>query len=352
MRRTMWGAAATGLAALAVALPASPVSAGGAGTEDGMTARPFHPVAHGYRVNRLPVLPDTVRSEATAMDRGGHWIGGEVDTADGVSHPVLWHDGVLTELTDIPLAFVRIRAVGDGGFVAGYGSGEDGNQRAFMISGGGYFELPLPDGAVGASADGLAANGDIAGTVTAADFSRRPVVWPGDRFGTVRELPLPAGLRGSVVGMAADGTVAVQSDSNDLTAVRSFVYAASGARTELRPATRGSRAFVQSVADGFAIGFEFDPVTFVNHTVRWNLRTRTARVVPPVSFTTAITDKGAYGGQSAEGTAVVVSPAGRLIDLPGLSTGAAEVEGIADNGNAAGFARDAAGTVSAVRWNR
>lgn len=335
------GAAAFGVAAVATAglWTAGPASAQGV-------------TGSAYQVQRLPVLPGTTRSEATAMDPSGHWIGGEVDTADGAAHPVLWHDGVLTELSGIPLADAQIAAVGAGGFAAGSGFADGGHSRAFMISGGGYFELPLPAGAVSASASGVSAHGDVAGMVTFADGTRRPVVWPGDRFGTVRELRLPAGYAGSAVGMSADGTAVVQADLN-FDQFRSFVFSARGVRTELRPATRGAQAVVQAVADGYAIGFQFDPASGTSSTVRWNLRTHTARVVPLLTSTSAVNSHGTYGGQSVDGTATLVSARGRVIDLPVLAGNrASSVNGLAGDGSAAGFARDAAGTVTAVRWTR
>lgn len=346
MKRKLLGAVACVLTAAGVATVHSG-SVGAAGAAGSTTAAGLS----GYTLNRLPVLPGTVRSEATAVDPAGDWIGGEIGTSDGQSHVVLWHDGQLTELTGIAVNYPRLTAVGPGGFAVGTGSNSEGWSRAFMISGGGYFELPLPADAVSASAAGLDVAGDVAGTVTDAAGLSRVVVWPGNQFGTVHELPVPAGYQGFAVGMAPDGTVAAQATQDWLT-FRSFSWDASGARHELLAPTSGEQAFVQDVAGGFAVGFAFDPVAGTSRTVRWALPERVGRVAPQLASTSAVNAHGDYAGQNAAGAAAVVRHR-RVIVLPGLAANRASgALGLADNGTAVGFSRDAAGTVTAVTWTR
>jgi uncharacterized membrane protein len=304
-----------------------------------------------YTVSRLPVLAGTTRSEASAVSPDGDWVGGSIDTGDGVHHLALWHHGRLVASPAVPVNDAVINAVGRGGLAVGEGfRAEDGQRRGFTLSRGAYAELPLPAGAESSAAAGVDSLGDVAGQVSEAG-STRVVVWPATRRGAIRTLPLPAGItQAGVVGMAPDGTVAAQASDADFT-MRGLVWNAAGVRTELAPAVAGAQVLVQAVADGFAIGSQFDLATNTAATVRWDLRHHSATVVTSLDSAEAVTARGEYGGQQAGAAAVVVR--GVLTSLPGLSaTGASEVEALAGDALAAGFSRDENGVVSAVTWTR
>jgi hypothetical protein len=337
MRRTMLGLGAVGIAAAAMALPA---------TADAAPAG-IAPSAGGYTVQRLPVWDGATRSIASAVDATGRWVGGEIDDALG-SHPVMWHDGQIIPL-DVPLDDVQITAVGGNGFASGYGLA-GGASHPFMISGGGYFELPLPAGSTGAMANGLDASGDIVGAAFDAAGNRKAVLWPGNHFGTVRVLPVPAGLQGSAIDASPNGNVAVTADQN-LDNQHSYVFDASGRRTELRPVTRGAQAYVQAISDGFAVGFQFDPNTGASTTLRWNLTNHTVRMAARLGFTNAVNAGGVLGGQTDTGSPALVSAGNKLITLPGLGSGAGAVNGLGDDGTAVGFSRDG-NVVAAVTWTK
>jgi hypothetical protein len=124
MRIKTVGVAAVGLAALAVTA--------GYGGQAGAAPGPAAQRDGGCAVSALPELPGTVSGRATAADPTGRYVGGDLTTADGSVHAVLWTRGVLAELS-VGLNLPQVTDINAAGTVVGYGyrSTSNGGSQAW-----------------------------------------------------------------------------------------------------------------------------------------------------------------------------------------------------------------------------
>ncbi len=122
-----------------------------------------------YTVVDLGTLGGTV-SSALDIDEAGRVVGSST-TADGVSHPFLWQDGVLFDLGTLGGAQGFAGAINASGQITGQSDNSQPIRRAFLYTGGEMIELPTLAGGEGRGFD-LNDAGQVVGISTSASGSQ------------------------------------------------------------------------------------------------------------------------------------------------------------------------------------
>ncbi|WP_409055687.1 hypothetical protein [Streptomyces sp. SYP-A7185] len=189
------------------------------------TAVAAGPAACAWTPAGLPLPTGALTGDVEAADGSGGYAGTisyGADSARG-GRAVLWKNGELTDYGNLAdpayQNWVEVTGVNVTGTVAGNAYRDaDGYPSAIHSRGGKMERLPELPRAESSTAEGINARGDIVGGVEVTvngEPTRRPVIWPADKPGTVVKLTGFAGKRATATGIDQDGTVLVEVDGDD-----------------------------------------------------------------------------------------------------------------------------------------
>lgn len=183
----------------------------------------------------------------------------------GTRKVVRYIDGRMEDIPDVPEASAAVSANWAGDFTLI----DHREQHAWVYRDGRFAVLDPPRGATKIELIDINDAGDVLGTVTPPDASRREaVVWTHGRPDRPRVLDTPAGLSSRGYGIAWDGTVV--GEVFDGASLTSYLWRPDGAGQPLpRPAGVEQDGGVTGLAGDWAVGPD----------VRWNIRTGEVDVI-------------------------------------------------------------------------
>lgn len=115
------------------------------------------------------------RNSKTVNDHG-HIIG-LVDTAEGVTHGVLWRDGETTDLGTLGGDLSVPMAINNHDEIVGYSTTADGEQHAFLWRDGEIYDLGVLAGEGMSRAHEITDSGYVLGTLTRPDGTAQDLLW-------------------------------------------------------------------------------------------------------------------------------------------------------------------------------
>jgi hypothetical protein len=184
----------------------------------------------------------------------------------GTRDLIRYTDGRMERLRNAPEDF---KVVGSANRAGDFTTTDYREVRGWVYRHGSFAELALPSGATKVELIDINDAGDVLGTVTPADATRREaVVWTHGRPDRPRVLDTPAGLSSRAYGIAWDGTVV--GEVFDGASLTSFLWHPDGTGEPLpRPAEISQDGGVTGLVGDWAVGPD----------VRWNIRTGQADVI-------------------------------------------------------------------------
>jgi uncharacterized membrane protein len=321
-------------AALAAGLfvPMAPAMA-----DTGAVARDAHDTVRACGAVPLPV-PAGTTSAVIGGDLTGRYLVGVVNYPDR-RVGALWRNGQYSEIdtSSIPNVQVDFHDVNRDGVVVGERmvDTQTFHTDGFIYRAGKFTFLPALRPGDSVQAIGINSRGDVVGNSFGDGW--RPVVWPADRPGTVRALPIPAGVTSALAaGIDEDGSVV-----GVLTPYppgTPYLWPAKG-KPHALPIPEGSGG---GTADAIQGGMVAGNVFAGNETrpALWNLTTGGFTLHEAVqSGAVSVNARGTIGGGG-----VIVHANGRVSTLASGSV----VHTVADNEVAAGTTAEFTG--QAVRW--
>jgi uncharacterized membrane protein len=289
----------------------------------------------------LPAPAGTV-SAVMGGDPTGRYLVGWVRYPDGLS-PVgaLWQRGRYTEIdaSSVPHVQMNYHDVNSHGVVVGERMTDYSSFHtdAFTYRGGKFTFLPPLRAGDSTQAVGINSRGDVVGN--SFDGSHVPVLWPADRPGTVRALPVPDEhpFGGRALGIDEDGSVV-----GYLTPYppgTPYLWPADG-RPRPLPMPGGGDGIAVAIQGGMVAGEVVDPATGAGSVALWNLRTGRRTLFTDVrGGALSVNRDGTIGASGA-----LLHADGRVVPL----NTEAQVYAVDDNGVAAGTTDWSNG--HAVRW--
>lgn len=219
-RRRLYIAGGTVAVVTAITVP---VSMALADTDDGTAAAACE----------IEVLDETPGSVRHVSDSGEYLAG--FHRSDGGPIPVVWHDGEAVEITQD----FQINDINSDGVAVGYKyNAETEENEAWMWRDGTFTQLTAPDPKGGVQAVAINDAGVIAGNtgLTHLDdevYTDVPLRWQAGET-EAKELEVEAGLLGTAVDIAADGTVAgTQTEDHQIGPSSVWAWNPDGESTEL-----------------------------------------------------------------------------------------------------------------------
>lgn len=278
-----------GLAGFAGALLVLPLTA---------TATPARPAAESpvsaCEMVRLPVPPDVIGSQVTGGDHTGRYLAGEGLVSDGTESTRIalqWVDGqvrMVDTSTLRPYVGVYVSDTNRNGVVVGYRMTDNTSFQtdAWAYRAGRARVLPALHSGDSTTAVAVNSRGDIVGTDEGSVdgvYRRWAVLWPADRPGTVRELPVlgesPQVVSG--VDIDDDGTILGFVGFRPSDQQHPYVWPARGTGYPLAAPEGTMSPEGVAVHDRQVVGtvVEWEGDTGYHRVARWDLTTRTAEVV-------------------------------------------------------------------------
>jgi len=302
--------------------------------------------AHGAPACTAVALPAPAgtSSEVTGGDVTGRYLVGRVSYPDHTAG-ALWRDGQYTEIdaSSIPNVQVDLHDVNRNGVVVGERMTDYSSFHtdAFTYRDGKFTFLPALNPGDTTDALGINSRGDVVGTsVSDTRGGWAPVVWPADKPGTVRGLPLPAGNTNGALARGIDEDGAVVGVVSPYPPGTPYLWPAHGNPRAL-PVPAGSiGGETTAIQNGMVAGNVYDPATNSTVMTLWNLRTgATTRHTSVHSGALSVNRNGTIGTAGA-----IVHADGRVSPLANGSL----VTTIAATGEAAGTTQPFNG--QATRW--
>jgi hypothetical protein len=353
--------------------PARPVMAAASSASATRPASPAEPTRCAVEV--LPAPKDYAGIVTMGMDPTGRYQVGRGVGPDGRYHPLLWTDGVLTELdrrgTDAEVDGIVVNASGVVVWTSATIAGESGrDERTWRRQDGRITEVTAAKGAVvrAITPAGVVYAVDVAPGTPDGPFASLPsrlLTIPVDGPPSVRQFAGPGGL-GHV---DVDGTVliVVPKESDGSLTWTSSLWLPDGS-TRPVPAVQGasSNTLVNDLNNGWVVGHGFTgpiPMGDKGSTTRperpgmiyarWNMTVGTQQTFPDLKDVQGVNRYGWFGGQNRAGRPVLVlgrrtlvlpTPRNAQFDAGTFATT------VSDDGRVVGGQVSLPDTVAAVRW--
>lgn len=279
-------AGAVVLAAAAAAVPASAAYATGE-----------------LQMERLPVPAGVVNSEVTGGDHTGRFLVGAGARYVGTQRTEVvlsWEDGAVSELDTAalaPYADVYANDINKDGAIVGRLIRDYSTFRidAWIYRDGSFTLLPGLDPTHDTVATAINARGDVVGR-----SGPRPVRWPADQPGTVRELAVDPSLPSPAwaADIDDDGTVLGHLGCRTCDGERPYIWTADGAGYELAAPAGATHAEGIAIHNGWVAGTA--AVGYSGAAVRWDLSAGTATVISTEhGSATAVNSRGTVAASDA-----------------------------------------------------
>jgi uncharacterized membrane protein len=288
--------------------------------------------------------PAGTSSAVSGGDVTGRYLVGSVSYPD---HTVgaLWHDGQYTEIdaSSIPNIQIDLHDVSRHGVVVGERMTDytTFHTDAFTYRDGTFTFLPALHPGDTTRALGINSRGDVVGSSDSdAGGGWVPVVWPADKPGTVRALPVPPGTTNGALARGIDDDGAVAGVLSPFPPGTAYLWPARGNPRALPVPAGSAGSDATAIQGGMVAGSVYDQSTNSSVMTLWNLRTGAI-----TRHTGVHGDAVSVNGGGTIGTAgAIVHADGRVSTLASGSL----VTTIAATGEAAGTTQPFHG--QATRW--
>jgi uncharacterized membrane protein len=292
------------------------------------------------RAVALPAPAGTL-STVTGGDPSGRYLVGQVTYPDVPRQAgALWRHGRYSEIDASSLQNVQVNYhdVNRNGVVAGERMTDHNtfHTDAFTYHAGTFTLLPALRAGESTEALGINARGDVVGN--SIGNGTTPVVWPADRPGTVRALPLPDGQPASGRALGIDEDGAVVGHLAPYPPGTPYLWPARGTPHPLPLPSGSVGGDAVAIQRGMVAGNVYDPATNATAPTLWHLRAGGVMLFTAVS--TGALSVNRWGTIGAVGALVHAN--GRVSTVDG------RVTTVADTGVAAGSTGEFDG--QAVRW--
>ncbi|MFL6125240.1 hypothetical protein [Actinophytocola sp.] len=286
--------------------------------------------------------PAGATSSVNGGDLTGRYLVGQVDYPDRRVGAV-WRDGRYAEIDASSISGVQVdyRDVNRYGVVVGerMTDNQSFHTDAFIYRDGKFTFLPAPRAGDSVQAIGINSRGDVVGNSFGNGNGWLPVVWPADRPGTVRALPLPAGLSTGALASGIDEDGSVAGILSPYPPGTPYLWPAKG-KPHALPVPAGSIGGQVAAIQGGMVAGDVYAADDATRPTLWNLATGGLTMHEAVrSGSISVNARGTIGGGG-----VIVHADGRVSTLAAGSF----VSTIADTGVAAGSTAQFNG--QAVRW--
>ena len=219
--------------------------------------------------------PAGTTSDVVGGDVTGRYLVGNVRYADR-SAGALWRDGVFAEIdaSSIPNVQVNYHDVNRHGVVVGERMTDYSSFHtdAFTYQDGKFTFLPALRPGDSTEAVGINSRGDVVGNSIGNGNGWRAVVWPADRPGTVRELPLPAGQTNGALARGIDEDGSVVGVVSPYPPGTPYLWPAKGAPRPLPLPAGSPGGDPVAIQGGMVAGNVYDPASNASVPTLWNLR--------------------------------------------------------------------------------
>jgi uncharacterized membrane protein len=247
-------------------------------------------------VSRLPLLAGHRSSLVSGASRTGNYLVGATSPDEDIflegdiggpgadRHPVVWHDGAVTEvamsgtwraLTDINSAGVAV------GVTSEVWTGNQLRSTAWVYRNGVLSKLPGTDGLASAGATAINDSGTIVGYRADAPLKPEPLVWP-TPTSPPTELRLPGpGWTGTAYDIDTDGTIVGTVERADGTSQAYVWHADQTGYALATPQFDGvpaDQVQARAIAGDWVLGSASETASSANGVVVWNLRTGQLRM--------------------------------------------------------------------------
>ncbi|MCO8269109.1 hypothetical protein M1L60_00735 [Actinoplanes sp. TRM 88003] len=200
---------------------------------------------------KVTLLPsgEVKKALVTAGDPTGRYHAGRVYPRPGGVHTVVWKDGELLPVPNMPGSDAGFRDINSSGIAVGYSYVGD-EERAYALAGGTVRRLAGGRAVAGAIND----RGVIAGTLGGAFDGGTPVIWKSYRAEPTR-LALPSGItRGSAAAIGEDGTVIGAIYRNTRDEGIPYLWRPDGIGRKLAVPKGATGFWVSSISNGWLYG--------------------------------------------------------------------------------------------------
>ncbi|HEX6352690.1 hypothetical protein [Actinophytocola sp.] len=240
-------------------------------------AQADQPPPPGVACQSIPLpVPAGTSSEVTGGDPTGRYLVGHVREPNGSSRVgALWNNGQHTAIdaSSIPNAQMDYHDVNRHGVVVGerMTDHQTFHTDAFTYRDGKFTFLPALRPGDSTQALGINSRGDVVGNSSGDGWT--PVVWPANRPGTVRVLPMPSGHQGDgkAVGIDEDGSVVGYLSPYPPGAP--YLWPAKGKPRPLSLPTGSIGGNAVAIQAGMVAGNVYDAPTYATVPTLWNART-------------------------------------------------------------------------------